>query len=161
MRRFAETSQRIAATTKKLEKTALLADYLKSVSVDEAATAAVFFSGRPFPMWEEATLQVGGRMLWQIVADISGASDERLTAAYRRYGDLGAAAEAVLPTETDSPSGGCPHPPQKNQTPFPPVFSARGAPGEKGKGNPPPKENTPRPNKKIIKKINTDAPPPP
>jgi hypothetical protein len=72
MLKFAETSERIAATTKKLEKTALLADYLKSVPVDEAATAAVFFSGQPFPMWEEATLQVGGRMLWQIIAEISG-----------------------------------------------------------------------------------------
>src|SRR5205085_1642446 len=97
MLKFAETSERIAATTKKLEKTALLADYLKSVPVEEAATAAVFFSGQPFPMWEEATLQVGGRMLWQIIAEISGAADEQLTSAYRKYGDLGAAAASVLP----------------------------------------------------------------
>jgi DNA ligase-1 len=97
MLKFAEKSEQIAATTKKLEKTALLADYLKSVPVDEAATAAVFFSGQPFPMWEEATLQVGGRMLWQIIAEISGAADEQLTSAYRKYGDLGAAAAAVLP----------------------------------------------------------------
>ena len=46
---FAETADKIAATTKKLQKTALLAEYLKSVPVEEAAIAAVFFSGRPFP----------------------------------------------------------------------------------------------------------------
>jgi len=66
MRTFAETADRIAATTKKLEKTALLADYLKSIPVEDAAVSAVFFSGRPFPVWEETTLQVGGTLLWRI-----------------------------------------------------------------------------------------------
>src|SRR6266404_7855107 len=97
-RKFAETADRIAATTKKLEKTAILADYLKSVPIDEAAVAAVFFSGRPFPVWEETTLQVGGRLLWRIVEELSGKNDTELTAAYREYGDLGAVAAAVLPT---------------------------------------------------------------
>ncbi len=100
-RRFAETSEGIAATTKKLEKTALLAEYLKSVQVGEASTAAVFFSGRPFPVWEETTLQVGGSLLWRVVQELSGKNEHELTAAYRKYGDLGAVAAAVL-SETES-----------------------------------------------------------
>src|ERR1051326_6017996 len=96
MLKFAQTADRISATAKKLEKTALLADYFTSVSVDEAATAAVFFSGRPFPVWEETTLQVGGSLLWRIVAEISGRSEAELTTAYREHGDLGAVAGAVL-----------------------------------------------------------------
>jgi DNA ligase-1 len=94
---FAQTADRIAATTKKLEKTALLADYFKSVPVDEGAVAAVFFSGRPFPAWEETTLQVGGRLLWSIVEELSGKDERELTAAYRKHGDLGAVAGAMLP----------------------------------------------------------------
>lgn len=94
---FAQTAEQIAATTKKLQKTALLADYFKSVPAEEAAVAAVFFSGRPFPMWEETTLQVGGRLLWQIVQELSGKGDAELTAAYREHGDLGAVAGALLP----------------------------------------------------------------
>src|SRR5437764_211186 len=82
----------IAATTKKLEKTQLLSEYLKSVPVEEAAIAAVFFSGRPFPTWEETTLQVGGTMLWRILSEQSGRSDTDLTKAYREHGDLGAVA---------------------------------------------------------------------
>ena len=96
MRTFAETADKIAATTKKLEKTRLLADYLKSVSVEEAAVAGVFFSGRPFPAWEETTLQVGGTLLWRIVQELSGQTEPGLTAAYREHGDLGAVAGAVL-----------------------------------------------------------------
>ncbi|MCU1272143.1 MAG: ligase ATP-dependent (dnl1) [Acidobacteriaceae bacterium] len=104
MRTFAETADRIAATTKKLEKTALLAEYLKSAPVEEAAVAAVFFSGRPFPAWEETTLQVGGTLLWRIVKELSGRSDLELTAAYREHGDLGAVAGAVLPGGTETQS---------------------------------------------------------
>src|SRR5579864_1141080 len=105
MHNFAETAERIAATTKKLEKTALLADYFKSVTVEEAAVAAIFFSGRPFPAWEETTLQVGGTLLWRIVMELSGKSETELTAAYREHGDLGAVAGAVLPNRMEWSDG--------------------------------------------------------
>jgi DNA ligase 1 len=98
---FAETADQIAGTTKKLEKTALLAEYLKSAPVEEAAVAAVFFSGRPFPAWEETTLQVGGTLLWRTVEELSGRSEKELTAAYREHGDLGAVAGAVLREKDD------------------------------------------------------------
>src|SRR5208283_5678581 len=90
----------ITATTKKLQKTAIVADYLKSRSTDEAAVSAVFLSGRPFPAWEETTLQLGGRPLWQIVAQLSGKNEADLTAAYRRHGDLGSVAGDLLPARS-------------------------------------------------------------
>ena len=97
MRLLAETCERIGVTTKKLEKTAIVADYLKSRSVEEAAVSAVFLSGRPFPAWEETTLQIGGRSLWAIVAELAGKEEGALTQSYRRSGDLGAVAADVLP----------------------------------------------------------------
>ncbi len=97
MQRLATACEAIAATTKKLLKTGIVADYLKSRTADEAAVSAIFLSGRPFPVWEESTLQVGGRALWQIVADLAGKNDSDLTAAYRRLGDLGAVAGDILP----------------------------------------------------------------
>jgi DNA ligase-1 len=95
-REFAVVCDRIAATTKKLEKIAILADYLKSISPVDAAVAAVFLSGRPFPVWEEVPLQVGGALLWRVVQELSGKSEPELTAAYRQHGDLGAVAEEML-----------------------------------------------------------------
>ena len=96
---FACTCEKIAGTTKKLEKVAIVADYLKSLTPQEASVATVFLSGRAFPVWEETTLQVGGSLLWKIVAELSGKSETDLTAAYRRLGDLGAVAEEVLPPQ--------------------------------------------------------------
>jgi DNA ligase 1 len=101
MRKLAETSESIAATTKKLLKTAIVADYLKSRTTDEAAVSAVFLSGRAFPAWEEATLQVGGALLWRLVAELSEKDEAALTAAYRKHGDLGAVAGEVLPDRPD------------------------------------------------------------
>lgn len=96
MHRFATTAEAVAATTKKLEKVRLVAEYFRSQPIDEAAQAAIFLSGRAFPAWEERTLQVGGTLLWRTVGEISGKGDVALTAAYRRHGDLGAAAQEVL-----------------------------------------------------------------
>ena len=92
MRLLATAGEAIAGTAKKLLKTGIVAEYLKSREADEAAVSAVFLSGRPFPAWEETTLQVGGRSLWQIVADLAEKSPDELTAAYRKHGDLGAVA---------------------------------------------------------------------
>jgi DNA ligase 1 len=100
MQRLAQTCEALAATTKKLQKTALVAEYLKSIPVDRAAESAVFLSGRPFPAWEETTLQVGGSMLWRVVAELAGKNDSDLSAAYRKHGDLGVVAAAVLPQKT-------------------------------------------------------------
>jgi DNA ligase-1 len=104
MRRFAETCEAIAGTTKKLEKTRIVAEYFQSRPGEEAAVSAVFLSGRPFPAWEETTLQVGGRLLWQAVSDLANKSNEELSTAYRRLGDLGAVAGEVLPERADLPA---------------------------------------------------------
>jgi DNA ligase-1 len=96
MQRLAETCEAIAATTKKSLKTGIVADYLKSRTVDEAAVSAVFLSGRAFPAWEETTLQVGGALLWRVVQELSGKNEATLTSAYRKHGDLGAVAGEAL-----------------------------------------------------------------
>ena len=96
MQRLAELCERVGATTKKTEKTALLAEYFHSREPADAAISAVFLSGRAFPTFDERTLQIGGSLLWKLVGDITGACDATLMAAYRERGDLGAAAYDVL-----------------------------------------------------------------
>ncbi len=99
---FARTCDAIAATTKKLEKTALVAAYLRSSPLGEAAIAAIFLSGRPFPAYEEATLQVGGALLWRVIGELSGKTEHELSEIYRRHGDAGSVAAEVLPDRPES-----------------------------------------------------------
>jgi DNA ligase-1 len=100
---FAETCERIGATTKKLEKTAIVADYFRAREIEDAVISAVFLSGGAFPAFEERTLQVGGSLLWKVVKEVSGASDTELNAGYRKTGDLGAAVYQVLSAREDHP----------------------------------------------------------
>lgn len=102
MLRFAQTCEAIAATTKKLEKTAIVADYLRLLPPSDAAIATVFLSGGPFPAYKQTTLQVGGATLWRTIAELSGKSEQELTASYRRHGDGGSVAAEVLPEKPES-----------------------------------------------------------
>jgi len=71
MQRLAELCERIAATTKKTEKVALLAEYFRSRELPDAVTSAVFLSGRAFAAFDERTLQIGGSLLWKLVVEFA------------------------------------------------------------------------------------------
>ncbi|MBZ5548176.1 MAG: hypothetical protein LAO22_09535 [Acidobacteriia bacterium] len=102
MLHFARTCDAIASTSKKLEKTALVADYLRALFLNEAAIATIFLSGRPFAAFDEATLQVGGALLWRAIGELSGRSEHELTEIYRKHGDAGSVAAEALPGRTEA-----------------------------------------------------------
>ncbi|WP_254062201.1 ATP-dependent DNA ligase [Acidobacterium sp. S8] len=93
---FAELCQRLSATSKKLEKRSLIADYLKARATEDAAIAALYLSGQPFAETDRRNLSVGGSSLSKAVSQLSGADRNAMYAAYRRNGDLGAAAFDLL-----------------------------------------------------------------
>ena len=93
-----QVAEAVAATSRKTEKVAAVAEYLRSQEPEAAALSAQFLSGRVFASWEERTLQVGGSLLWRALLSVSGATDAELSEAVRRHGDLGAGAYDVLAT---------------------------------------------------------------
>ena len=101
---FAELCDRLAATTKKLEKRALIAEYLRSLSTEDAARAALYLAGTPFPEIDRRTLNAGGSLLSRSLAEISEADRAIMHAAYRRHGDLGAAAQDLLEARKSHPA---------------------------------------------------------
>jgi DNA ligase-1 len=93
---WAELCERLAGTTKKLDKRAWMADYLRELPVEAAAYAALYLAGTPFAEADGRQLSVGGASLWQVVRERTQASDTAMQAAYRRHGDLGSAAFDLL-----------------------------------------------------------------
>ena len=93
---FAELNDALAATTKKLEKRAFIADYLRTLPIPDAGRAALWLSGTPFPETDRRVLSIGGSLLSKAVAELSGASQTDMSAAYRRHGDIGSAAADLL-----------------------------------------------------------------
>ena len=96
MRSFAETAESIAATPSKLKKISFLASYLRDLNQGDLRAAAVFFTGRPFPLTDARTLNVGWSALIDGIQQISGASDETIHRIYLDRGDLGELAEKLL-----------------------------------------------------------------
>ena len=96
MRRWSEVAERVAATTRTSEKTALLADYLRSLSPEELPIAAVFFTGRPFAEADQRTMGLGWAAISAAVTKLADAPAGALGEAYDRHSDLGLAVEDVL-----------------------------------------------------------------
>jgi ATP-dependent DNA ligase len=96
MRGWSELAERVAATTRTSEKTALLAEYFRNLGPDELSIAAVFLTGRPFAESDQRAAGLGWSAIAAAVAEIAGATRADLGAAYDRYSDLGLAVEDVL-----------------------------------------------------------------
>ena len=63
--------------------------------VEDAGRFCLYLAGQAFAEADPRKLNAGGALLSRAVKAVSGCSDAGLTAAYRRHGDLGAAAEEV------------------------------------------------------------------
>jgi DNA ligase-1 len=87
--RWVQAADRIRGTTKRLEKLAVLVEYLPSLDDASLPIAAHFFSGIVFPRHDARTTQVGGSILWGALVELTGSSEEDLAAAYTRHGDSG------------------------------------------------------------------------
>jgi len=100
---LAHTAEAVAATTKKLEKAALLGDYFKALSDADLIRAARYFAGHQFALSDSRTTNVGGSIISDSLAQATGFSIEDLLPRYVRLGDAGEAAyELVRDARGDS-----------------------------------------------------------
>src|ERR1044072_52066 len=60
---FAECAEAVAATTKKLEKAAILGAYLQALSDPDLTRAARYFAGHQFASSDARTTNVGGSII--------------------------------------------------------------------------------------------------
>src|SRR3954469_18438589 len=86
---FAAVAERVGATTKKLEKAALLGAYFEGLGDEDLALAARYFAGHVFPLYDARTTNVGDRMLRDAVSEVTGLEVENLRPRYVRLGDSG------------------------------------------------------------------------
>ena len=93
---FAETAERVGATTKKLEKAALLGAYLRELSDEDLARAARYFAGHQFALHDARTTNVGSSVLRDALSEATGIAVEELRPRYVRLGDSGEVAGEVI-----------------------------------------------------------------
>jgi len=93
---FAECAEAVAATTKKLEKAAILGEYLKTLSDADLTRAARYFAGQQFALNDARTTNVGGSIISAALSEATGFSPEDLYPRYVRLGDPGELAEEIV-----------------------------------------------------------------
>jgi DNA ligase-1 len=99
--KVAELAEELAGEAGRLKKRAAIAEAIAAVhaaapETEDAGLFALYLAGTPFAEADTRKLNAGGALLSKALLAVSGASDAALTAAYRRHGDLGAAAFDLL-----------------------------------------------------------------
>lgn len=101
MRDFARCADAVAATRSKLQKTRLLAEYLRGLEPADLRLAVTWMTGRPFSLNDPRTLQLGGSSLWKAVEAITGIDAGELSRVYLKHSDPGDWAREVLDGHTE------------------------------------------------------------
>src|SRR5215211_4630742 len=86
---WAQAADAIRATTKRLEKGAVLERYLPTLDDASLSIAARFFSGLVFPRHDMRTTNVGGSIVFDTLGALSGLDEETLYERSVDAGDLG------------------------------------------------------------------------
>jgi DNA ligase-1 len=87
-----ETGEELEATRKRLQLAELLAAYLQQLAPEEVAPGLRLLLGRPFPEWDDRTLNVSGKALFGLIRDMTVASPEESEAISGQAVDGGHAA---------------------------------------------------------------------
>src|SRR5687768_18572462 len=96
LQQLAEVAERVSSTTRKLEKAALLGEYLSRLDDADLGRAARYFAGHQFAQNDSRTTNVGGSTIGEALSQATGLSSEELAPRYVRLGDAGDTAfEAV------------------------------------------------------------------
>ena len=104
MRRWSELAERLAATARTSQKTAVLAEYLRTLSPDELPIATIFLTGRPFAEADQRATGLGWSAIATTVSGLASVSRSALGEAYDRSSDLGIAVAEVLAAADHAPS---------------------------------------------------------
>ncbi|HET7458655.1 MAG TPA: hypothetical protein VFJ74_13495 [Gemmatimonadaceae bacterium] len=88
-------AEAIRATTKRLEKSAVLERYLPTLDDPSLTVAAHFFSGLVFPRHDMRVTQVGGSIVFGALEAITGQGGDALHDRYVALGDVGDLARAL------------------------------------------------------------------
>lgn len=104
---LATLADELAATGSKLKKRAAIAQRLLAVrkegTAHDAGLFAMYLSGEAFAEADTRKLNIGGAMLSRTIEAVVHPTPEQFTAAYRRHGDIGAAAGDLFTEQHHTP----------------------------------------------------------
>ncbi len=100
---FALVCQALSQTGSRLQMAQLAGEFMAQLDLEEAAIAARFMVGRALAQGEEGKLNVSGRAIWKIAAEMTGGADqgEEIFAAAIDFGEAIEMLLQLRPTEPE------------------------------------------------------------
>lgn len=86
--------EKLESTPKRLEKTHILALFLRNS--DHLDEVMLLVQGRVFPIWDEREIGMASRLLLKAIATSTGASQEKIEGEWKKIGDLGEVASKLV-----------------------------------------------------------------
>ncbi len=91
-----DVCEKLEKLTKRNVMIRIVADFLKNLSEDEIEPAISMILGRPFPKYDQRTLDVSWATLRNVIRRLSGPTWNNFYSAFRNTGDVGAAVKIIF-----------------------------------------------------------------
>ncbi len=92
--------ENLSSTTKRLEKTSILAEYMKNMDVDTLSMITLLALGKVFPSYSEEEMGIGDKLVMRAISKVVGVSVDEVENQVRDQGDIGAASEKLYSKKT-------------------------------------------------------------
>jgi len=92
----------LESTSKRLEKTEIISEFLKKTSKNEVKTIIYLLEGKVFPEWDKRKTSFSTRLMIKAIASASGKTPREIELKLNKLGDLGLVAEEVLKTKVQA-----------------------------------------------------------
>lgn len=93
---LAEVFEQLSSTNSRLEKTAILAAYLRNVPDKALQASILLLQGRVFPEWDSRTVGLAGKLVLKAISRATGYSERDLAEQFEKTGDIGLTAYELV-----------------------------------------------------------------
>jgi DNA ligase 1 len=94
--------EKIESTSKRLEKTHYISEFLKKVKEDDLETIILLIRGRLYPDWDKRKIGVASKLVLKAINTASGTSIPDIQNLWREIGDLGLVADKVIKNKSQA-----------------------------------------------------------
>lgn len=94
--------EELEKTTKRLEKTHILAEFLKTIDIENLPIITLLLQGKLFPSYDENKIGVASRLILKAINTATGISASKVEHEWKKTGDLGIVAENLIKQKKQS-----------------------------------------------------------
>jgi DNA ligase 1 len=92
---LARVYEALEATSKRLEKTYIISEFLKKVGTDELSQIMLLLQGKIFPPWDDKKIGIASNIVIKAIRTATGLSEDAIKREWKKTGDLGLVVELI------------------------------------------------------------------